>query len=131
MENLGNRIQEERRKRKLTLEQLSPKTGLSKSFLSPVERGLAQPSLSSLKKISQQFGVSVVSFYADESSNHAALKFPRPYGGKKTNSPLYSNKAKVARRALRKSLTLPGFRVSCDLLTPDLNSHWDVMNIRI
>ena len=100
MENLAEGIQEERRKRKLPPEHLSPKTGLSESFLSRVERGLTQPSLRSLKKFSQQFGVSGVSFFADLSSNHTDLKFHPSFEAKKTNPPLYVNEVKVARRAL-------------------------------
>lgn len=60
MESLGDAIRDERRKRKLTLERLSEKTNLSKSFLSQVERGLTQPSISSLKKIAQEFAINVV-----------------------------------------------------------------------
>jgi transcriptional regulator with XRE-family HTH domain len=73
MENLGERIRDERRRRRLTLEKLSQKTGLSKSFLSQVERGLAQPSVSSLKKIAFQFGISVVNLFTKRI--HSALPY--------------------------------------------------------
>ena len=66
MENLGSRIRDERQKRKLTLEVLSQKTELSKSFLSQIERGLAQPSISSLKRIAREFGMSVVDLFPSE-----------------------------------------------------------------
>ena len=59
MENLGDTIRDERRKRKLTLERLSEKTNLSKSLLGQVERGLTQPSISSLKKIARELAINV------------------------------------------------------------------------
>jgi transcriptional regulator with XRE-family HTH domain len=49
MKNLGGTIRDKRGKRKPTLERLSEKTNLPKSFLSQVERVLTQPSISSLK----------------------------------------------------------------------------------
>ena len=48
--DLGQRIREERQARQWTLEQFSEKTGLSKSFLSQIERGNTEPSITSLKK---------------------------------------------------------------------------------
>ena len=59
MENLGDTIRDERRKRKLTLERLSEKTNLSKSLLGQVERGLTQPTISSLKKIARELTTNV------------------------------------------------------------------------
>ena len=61
--DLGQRIREERQARQWTLEQFSEKTGLSKSFLSQIERGNAEPSITSLKKIAAQFGYSVVNLF--------------------------------------------------------------------
>jgi len=43
MEDLGSRIRDERQKHELPLEVLSQKTELSISFLSQIERSLAQP----------------------------------------------------------------------------------------
>lgn len=128
MENLGEKIREERRRGKLTLEKLSQKTGLSKSFLSQVERGLAQPSVSSLKKIAREFGISVVDFFASESDQQNRLGFFPPIS---KNGPKYAGDFQVVRANRRKSLTLPGCKVSYDLLTPDLNRQLEVMYMRI
>jgi len=128
MENLGERIREERRRGKLTLEKLSQKTGLSKSFLSQVERGLAQPSVSSLKKIARELGISVVDFFAGETDQQNRFGFP-PTVSK--NGPKYAEDFQVVRTNRRKSLTLPGSKVSYDLLTPDLNRQLEVMYMRI
>jgi transcriptional regulator with XRE-family HTH domain len=128
MENLGSRIRDERRKRKLTLEVLSQKTELSKSFLSQVERGLAQPSISSLKRIAREFGVSVVELFRAEgnSDNHLGIIPPAL-----RNGPHYVEDVQVVRANRRKRLTLPGSSVSYDLLTPDLNRQVEVMFMRI
>lgn len=50
---MGNRIRELRHRDGLTLIQLADLAGLSHSFLSQVERGVAQPSMSSLHRIAQ------------------------------------------------------------------------------
>lgn len=128
MENLGERIREERRRGKLTLEKLSQKTGLSKSFLSQVERGLAQPSVSSLKKIARELGISVVDLFAGETDQQNRFGFP-PTVSK--NGPKYAEHFQVVRTNRRKSLTLPGSKVSYDLLTPDSNRQLEVMYMRI
>lgn len=131
MENLGEKIRDERRIRKLTLEELSQKTGLSKSFLSQVERGLAQPSVSSLKKIAQQFGISVVSLFANEPMPPSASKGRPSLEGAKTNPVSYVEEVKVVRRVRRKTLSLPGSKVSYDLITPDLNRQIEILFLRL
>ena len=131
MENLGDRIREERRKRNLTLEQLSQKTNLSKSFLSQIERSLAQPSVSSIKKIAQQFGISVVNLFMNETNNQNSFGHLPPIEKNRGNGAAYAEDVKLVRANRRKSLTLPGSSVSYDLLTPDLNRLLEVMYVRI
>ncbi len=57
MEGLGERIRVERKARKLRLQTVADRSGLTPSFLSQVERSLAVPSLSSLALIAQALGV--------------------------------------------------------------------------
>ncbi len=130
MESLGEKIREERRKRKLTLELLSQKTGLSKSFLSQIERGLAQPSVSSLKKIAQEFGLSVVSLFANEANSRNLINLVPSFEPRKQDSPKYVQDVKVVRRNRRKTLTLPGSKISYELVTPDLNRQMEVLFLR-
>ena len=128
MENLGSRIRDERRKRKFTLEVLSQKTELSRSFLSQIERSLAQPSISSLKKIAREFGMSVVGLFPSEVGleNHVG-----DIPSIKKDGPTYAEDVQAVRATRRKRLTLPGSYVSYDLLTPDLNRQVEVMSMRI
>lgn len=55
---LGRRLRELRQDRHLTMDQVAEFTGLSKGFLSRVERDLTSPSVSSLVTICQVLGVS-------------------------------------------------------------------------
>lgn len=54
---LGRRLRAVREQRRLTIEQVASFTGLSKGFLSRVERDLTSPSVSSLVAICQVLGV--------------------------------------------------------------------------
>ena len=65
MEDIGQQIRKERLRNRFTLEQLSQRTGLSKSFLSQIERGLAQPSVASLKKIALELGIGDVRLFME------------------------------------------------------------------
>jgi transcriptional regulator with XRE-family HTH domain len=56
IQRMGGRIRELRQRDKLTLVELAARTGLSHSFLSQVERGHAQPSMSSLYRIAEALG---------------------------------------------------------------------------
>jgi len=50
----------------LTLEELAARTGLTKSFLSKVERGLSVPSIGSAVRLADAFGVSVGELFGAE-----------------------------------------------------------------
>lgn len=132
MTNLGKKIRKERAKRQLTLEQFSQKTGLSKSFLSQVERGLAEPSITSLKKISQQLGCSVVNLFLEEKNPEPGWDYSNsvPKSNGNNRNP-YVSSAEVVRSGKRKRLALPGSNVVYDLLTPDMKRQLEVMYMRV
>jgi transcriptional regulator with XRE-family HTH domain len=131
LKELGRTIRNERQKRRLTLEQLSGETSLSKSFLSQVERGLTEPSISSLKKIAKYFGFSVVNLFPSENVVFPGWGYrngmPEPNG----NSPSYIQDVRVVRAGRRKGLSLPGSRIVYDLLTPDMNRQIEVMYMKV
>ncbi|MFV8826790.1 helix-turn-helix domain-containing protein [Alkalihalobacterium sp. APHAB7] len=57
----GGNIRELRRKKGLSLDRLSELSGVSKSYLSYIERGLqTNPSLSVLEKMAQALGVELI-----------------------------------------------------------------------
>jgi transcriptional regulator with XRE-family HTH domain len=63
---LGQRMREVRRKKKMTLRDAAVAAGVSESFLSQVERGLANPSVASLRRIADAMHEPVASFFAGE-----------------------------------------------------------------
>ena len=129
---MGKRIRRERQQRQLTLEQLSQSTGLSKSFLSQVERGLTQPSVTSIKKIARQFGISVVKLFSeDKEGNHRDWGYVDASDTKSAVKRTYAKDIKVVRRGRRKGITLPGSRVIYEVLTPDLKRQLEVMYMHI
>ncbi len=123
-------IRAERLKRRLTLEQFAERTGLSKSFLSQIERGLAQPSVSSLKKIASQFGISVVQLFEENSTIRNSLGYPKSVERGTLSETSNAEDVRVVRSNLRKKLQLPASDISYELLTPDLNRRLEVLYVR-
>ncbi|MFJ1209784.1 helix-turn-helix domain-containing protein [Burkholderia pyrrocinia] len=60
--SLGNKIRALRQRLKLTLDETSTVAGISKPFLSQVERGRATPSITSLVRIAKALGVTMQYF---------------------------------------------------------------------
>lgn len=131
MEDIGQQIRKERLRNRFTLEQLSQRTGLSKSFLSQIERGLAQPSVASLKKIALELGISVVRLFMEEGNGEDLWKRFLSFGEKVETKKQYSQDTKVVRADRRKGVTFPGSQVIYEVLTPDLNRQLEVMYMRI
>jgi transcriptional regulator with XRE-family HTH domain/ribosomal protein L37E len=67
VENIGLRIRQLRRSRRMTQCQLHARSRVSRSWLSRIESGLMTPSLGTLEKLSEALGVSVNRFLALES----------------------------------------------------------------
>jgi len=130
METLGGKIRHRRQQRKLTLAQLSDKTGLSKSFLSQIERDLSQPSITSLKKIAIQLGISVVKLFT-EGNNNGLWEYRRYFGNELINDSKYNKNIRIVTADRRKSVTLPGSQVTYELLTPDMNRQLEIMYLQI
>jgi len=64
MEGIGERLREARRKRGLTLEELSERCGLSAGFLSQVERGRSTLSIVSLSAICHALDLPIASLFS-------------------------------------------------------------------
>jgi transcriptional regulator with XRE-family HTH domain len=60
---LGPRIREIRRRGNVTLRQLAAAAGVSESFVSQVERGVANPSMASLSRIAGALGTNLASLF--------------------------------------------------------------------
>lgn len=105
---LGSKIREKRVEKKMSLKRLAEKTALTASFLSQVERDLAEPSITSLRKIAEALEVPIFYFLLD----------------RKNTSP-------VVRRNERKILKIPKSNLVFELLSPDLNRQMEVMIARL
>src|SRR5262245_18099445 len=58
MNNIGNRVKEEREKRQLSLRELARSSGLSAPYILDIERGRRHPSDESLDRLAQSLGIS-------------------------------------------------------------------------
>jgi transcriptional regulator with XRE-family HTH domain len=129
--DLGQRIRSERQRRRWTLEQFSEKTGLSKSFLSQIERGNTEPSITSLKKIAAQFGYSIVNLFPNGQGAEESWEYNNQLAEHKPNNDYYRKDVAIVRAGKRKRIALPGSKVVYDLMTPDMKRKLEVMHMRV
>jgi transcriptional regulator with XRE-family HTH domain len=61
--NLGERLRELRLRHRVTLREVAAAAGVSESFVSQVERGVANPSMASLRGMAEALGESVASLF--------------------------------------------------------------------
>jgi transcriptional regulator with XRE-family HTH domain len=75
-QSLGNRLHAIRESRDWTLDMLAERTGLSKAYLSRLEGGDRQPSITALMSIGRAFGVSIAALLEqpDESSDCVIIR---------------------------------------------------------
>jgi transcriptional regulator with XRE-family HTH domain len=69
VQSLGKRLRALRKEQELTLAQLGQQVGLSASYLSQIERGVAMPSLTRLTTIARILNVGVGYFFEDDVSS--------------------------------------------------------------
>lgn len=105
---LGDKIRKKRMEKKLTLRELAERTDVTQGFLSQVERGLADPSIMSLRRIAQALDVPIFYFLMDETHSNP-----------------------VVRKNERQVLKFPDSRLSFELLSPNLNRSIEMMMARL
>jgi len=64
--NLGNEIRKRRKEEKLTINELSKKTGFSVGYLSNIERNISSPTIESLRIIVDTLSTSLVDLFNDQ-----------------------------------------------------------------
>ena len=107
LESFGARLKASRKELGMTLRDLATETGLSATFLSTLERGVANPTLDSLRKVSNALGVPI--FRLTENGSP-----PR----------------RVVRLNERRRITGPPSRVQYDILTPSMTKKMVVFQVR-
>lgn len=107
-DQLGRRIRTLRTERGLTLTGLAARVGITRSFLSGVERGVAYPSLMVLRSIAAALEVPVFLLFTAPNEN-----------------------GMVVRRGARKVIRPPGAAVSYELVSPDLRRKIEMIIVRL
>lgn len=102
-----------RKSKGITLQEMSNRTGISVNHLSQIERGKTNPSIGTLKKITNVLGVPSMSL--GNEGNGPPL------------SPNNQKKAQVVRQDMRKMLVYPKSKTKVYLLTPDLQRQLEVI----
>lgn len=64
--DISKNISEYRKKRKMTIKELSKLTGVTSSLLSQIEKGTANPSINTLKQISSALDVPLFNFFIND-----------------------------------------------------------------
>jgi transcriptional regulator with XRE-family HTH domain len=107
-DELGRRIRTLRTERGLTLTGLAVRVGITRSFLSSVERGVAYPSLLVLRSIAAALEVPVFLLFTAPEAN-----------------------GMVVRKGARKVIRPPGAPVSYELVSPDLRRKIEMIIVRL
>lgn len=96
---IGERIQRLRRKKNLSLTELSVKAAVAKSYLSSIERGIQQnPSIQFLEKVGGVLGISVEEFLHSEEA------------GANSKNPLDAEWAELVKEAMGSGVSKEQFR---------------------
>jgi transcriptional regulator with XRE-family HTH domain len=107
-DQLGRRIRALRTERGLTLTGLAARVGITRSFLSSVERGVAYPSILVLRSIASALEVPVFLLFTAPESNGV-----------------------VVRKDSRKVIKPPGGPLSYELVSPDLRRKIEMIIIHL
>jgi transcriptional regulator with XRE-family HTH domain len=108
MIEVGRKIRVRRLEAGLTLKRLATVVGVSQSLISQVERGLASPSITTLRRIAAALEVPIAALFLGDEA-------PSPGETDRMGRRL------VVRRPERKRLHVPRSKIGYELLTPDLN----------
>ncbi|HUY99576.1 MAG TPA: cupin domain-containing protein [Thermomicrobiaceae bacterium] len=97
---LGARLRSVRTRRGRSLVEVAGQAGVSKSLVSQIERGLAAPSLDTLRRLASALDVPVFSLFLDEIDNELVVRANR-----------------------RRAVSYPGSKVRREILTPGLHGR--------
>jgi transcriptional regulator with XRE-family HTH domain len=63
--NIGSRLGDLRKRKKMTLDELSSKSGVSKSIISQIERNISNPTISTVMRIAEALDETLSGFFMD------------------------------------------------------------------
>ncbi len=117
--DLGSKLKEVRRSKQITLQEVARETGLSKSFISQVEAGDANPSIGSLKKIADALAIPLAALFEAEPNGVEPSVRDRSASDR-------PNDVRVVRSDRRKMLVWPGENAKHYLISPDVQRKLEV-----
>jgi transcriptional regulator with XRE-family HTH domain len=113
---LGEMIRSRRVERKMSLAQVAKQAGVSTSFVSQVERGVANPTLSTLKSLVESLGSSVGALLEEGDLSDGN-------GGQRTGN----SDIAVLRAGQRRRIVYPGSAIANELLSPSLQRKMEII----
>ncbi|MDO8187671.1 cupin domain-containing protein [Conexibacter sp. JD483] len=105
---LGRQLRTIRTDGRLTLQELARRAGVSQSLISQVERGIASPSITTLRRLAAALDVPIAALFVEHDQAEGSAE---ELDGKRI----------IVRSGERKGLRVHRSRVEYELLTPDLN----------
>jgi quercetin dioxygenase-like cupin family protein/ribosome-binding protein aMBF1 (putative translation factor) len=120
--DVGRMIRQQRKARQLTLAQLAELANVSTSYVSQVERGVANPTLASLKTLSSALGITVGSLLEGTPNGFASTAPTAAYGGG-------GGDVSVMRSGQRRRVIYPGSNIANELLSPNLRVQMEVISV--
>jgi len=96
----GAKLREIRKRLGMSLEDVSQKTGFTKSFISQIENGKNSPSIASLKKICYALGITISELFEDERNVVSKFSFDDYKVLKNKNLDIYFLASKLVNRKL-------------------------------
>lgn len=106
---LGARLRNQRLARRLTLKNLAAKSGVAIGYLSEIERGRSNITLSLLKRVCDALEITVGSLLEEDGER------------------LTPSSVTVLRRGERKKVILPGIGIANELISPNLQKQMEII----
>jgi transcriptional regulator with XRE-family HTH domain len=123
MQSLGMRIRTARMSQKMRLADVAKRSGYSASFLSQVERGIANPSVGALKHIADALSIPAADiFFSDEGEHQHAADATAAH-----QRPVSAFSPVVVPRDRRKAITYPHSSIRYELVVPHLQGALEVL----
>ncbi|MGM0438258.1 MAG: helix-turn-helix domain-containing protein [Bacillota bacterium] len=105
---MGNKIRKLRKDSSLSLAELSQKINKTSSYLSQIERGLAEPSLNALRQIAEALDTPIFYFLVDEKDYNT-----------------------VVRKEERKKMEIPGSNLDIELISASRNRQIEMIEAKL
>lgn len=111
---LGDKLRDTRLQKKMTLVELSSRSGVSKSLLSQIERNITIPTIKTIQKVAKALGITMTALFAELEKEQVSKpeRDNRDAAG--------SGAIRIVTKDSRKKLFLPKEGLFYELLSPDL-----------